>query len=53
MEMSPILGNLIVVLVLGAAVLLAIRSLWKTHKEGGHCSGDCGRCGGCCGKHTP
>ena len=49
--MPPILGNLIVILILAAVVALAIRSLWKSHKSGGHCSGDCSHCGGAC--HHP
>ena len=43
------LGNVIVIAVLAAVVTLAIRSVWKPHKEGGHCGGDCGSCGGCHG----
>ena len=35
---------------MGWVVVLAIRSLWKSRKKGGHCSGDCSRCGGCHGK---
>ena len=37
--------NAIVILVLAAVVALAIRSIWK--KDGGCCTGDCSRCGGC------
>ena len=45
------LGYGIVILVLAAVVTLAVRSLWKSHKNGGGCSGDSGSCGGChCGK---
>lgn len=43
---------LITVLVLVALVLvaaLAIRSMWKSHKSGGCCGGDCSACGGCHG----
>jgi hypothetical protein len=40
-------GNLIVLAVVAIAVALAIRSLWKTHKNGGGCNGDCSQCGGC------
>lgn len=47
--MPPILGNLIVLLVLAAAAALAVRSLWRSHKRGGHCNGDCASCGGCHG----
>ncbi|MBD5147640.1 MAG: FeoB-associated Cys-rich membrane protein [Oscillibacter sp.] len=45
--MPPIVGNLIVLLALGLVVGLAVRSLWRSHKSGGHCSGDCGSCQGC------
>ncbi|WP_295581737.1 FeoB-associated Cys-rich membrane protein [uncultured Oscillibacter sp.] len=48
--MPGILGYGIVLAVLAAVVALAIRSLWKSRKKGGHCSGDCSRCGGCHGK---
>lgn len=41
------MGTALVVLVLAAAVLLAVRSLWKRHKSGGGCNGDCGSCRGC------
>ncbi|MGM9619090.1 MAG: FeoB-associated Cys-rich membrane protein [Oscillospiraceae bacterium] len=47
--MPGILGNLIVIAVLLLVVALAIRSLWKSHKSGGGCSGDCSRCQGCHG----
>ena len=49
MTISSILGNLIVIVDLAVVVALAIRSLWKSHKSGGHCGGDCGSCGGCHG----
>ena len=45
--MPPILGNIIVIAVLAAVVALAVRSLWKSHKSGGDCNGDCGNCRGC------
>lgn len=48
--MPPILGNLIVLLVLAIVVALAIRSLWRSHKQGGHCNGGCACCGGCRGE---
>ena len=47
--MPAILGNLIVIAVLAAVVALAARSLWREHKRGGGCSGDCSSCGGCHG----
>lgn len=46
--MSPILGNLIALAALGLAVGLAVRSLWRSRRRGGHCNGDCASCG-CCG----
>lgn len=45
--MPAILGNIIVVAVLAAVVVLAARSLWRARKSGGGCSGDCGNCRGC------
>lgn len=45
--MTAVLGNLIVIAVLVAVVALAARSLWKSRKAGGHCTGDCASCGGC------
>lgn len=47
--MSGVLGNVIVLAVLAIVVALAVRSLWRFHKSGGHCNGDCGSCGGCHG----
>ena len=47
--MSGILGNVIVLAVLFTVVALAVRSLWKSRKSGGHCGGDCSACGGCDG----
>lgn len=46
--MPPILGKLIVIAVLATVVALAICSLWKSHKAGGPCTGDCASCGGYC-----
>ena len=45
--MPPIVGYIIVTAVLVAVVALAVRSLWKSHKSGGGCSGDCAHCKGC------
>lgn len=45
--MSSMLGNMIVLAVLAAVVALAIRALWKAHKSGGGCNGDCASCGRC------
>ena len=47
--MSPMLGNLIVILALAIVVALAVRSLWRSHRQGGHCGGDCAGCGRCGG----
>jgi hypothetical protein len=40
-------GNIIVLVVIAAAALFAARSLWKSHKSGGGCNGDCSCCHGC------
>ena len=45
--MNELIGSGIVLLALAAAVSLAVRSLWKSRRAGGHCNGDCGSCGGC------
>lgn len=45
--MSP-MGNLIVIAILAVVIGLCIRSMWRSHKNGG-CSGNCGSCGGGCG----
>lgn len=45
--MPAVLGNIIVIAVLASVVVLAVRSLWKSHKSGGGCNGDCGNCRGC------
>lgn len=45
--MPNVLGDIIVIAVLALVISLAARSLWKSHKSGGHCNGDCGSCGGC------
>ena len=44
--MSQLLPTIIVSLILAGVVALAVRSLWQSHKSGGHCNGDCGTCGG-------
>ena len=46
-SMPGVLGNAIVGLILAAVVGLAIRSLWRSHKSGGSCSGDCSNCKHC------
>ena len=45
--MPAVFGNMIVIAVLIAVVALVIRSLWKSHKSGRDCNGDCGNCRGC------
>lgn len=44
--MPPILGNVIVIAVLAAVVVLALRSLWKSRKSGGGCGYGCEGCPG-------
>ena len=51
--MPSILLNLIVIAVLALAVGLAIRSIWKSHKSGCSCGGNCSSCGGCCHSAPP
>ena len=41
------MGTFIVLVVLGVAVALAVRSLYKQHKSRSGCSGDCCGCSGC------
>ena len=48
--MPGTLIDLIVILILAGMVALAIRSLWRDHKSGHSCSGDCSHCNGCHGK---
>lgn len=45
--MPGIWGNVIVLTVLAVVVALAVRSVWKSHKSGGHCGGNCESCGKC------
>lgn len=45
--MPPIVGNIIVIAVLAAVVVLAVRFIRRDHKSGGGCNGDCGSCRGC------
>ncbi len=47
--MPPVLGNVIVIAVLVIVIGLCVRSLWRSHKKGGGCNGDCGSCGSCGG----
>lgn len=37
--MSQLLPTIIVSLILAGVVALAVRSLWQSHKSGGHCNG--------------
>lgn len=48
--MPPLIGNLIALSLLALVVGLAVRSLWKSRRAGGHCNGDCASCGGCPGR---
>lgn len=45
--MPAILGNIIVIALLGTAVFFALRSIIRSKKSGG-CSGDCSSCGCSC-----
>ena len=40
------MANAIVLIVLAVIVFFAVRSLYRKHKNGGGCNGDCGNCGG-------
>lgn len=40
------IGNILVVLVLGLCVGLAVEHMWKNRKKP-HCGGDCAHCMGC------
>ena len=42
--MSSIVGNLIVLAVVGLIVAYAIRAMYRKHKSGGCCGGDCCNC---------
>ena len=50
--MTGILGYFIVCAVLAVVVALAIRSIWRGHRSGGHCSGNCAHCGQCGGHRS-
>ena len=45
--MSPLFGNILVGGILILVSALSARSLWKSHKSGGSCNGDCSHCGSC------
>ncbi len=45
--MPAVLGNIIVLAVLAVAISFAVRSLRKSRKAGGHCTGGCSACHGC------
>lgn len=47
LTMPAVLGNIIVVAAVAVVVVLAARSVWKSHKSGGGCSGGCGSCSRC------
>ena len=48
--MPGISGEVIVAIALAVLVVVIARHLWKSHKGGGGCCGDCSQCGGCHGK---
>ena len=41
------MGDIIVLTVIGICVALAVRSMWKDHKNGGGCAGCSHNCAGC------
>ena len=41
------MGTLIVLAILGVIVFFSARSLYRQHKNGGGCNGNCGSCKGC------
>lgn len=45
--MPPVIGNIIVIAILAVVVFFAARSVYRSHKKGGGCNGDCGHCNGC------
>lgn len=45
--MPAILGNIIVIAVLIAVAVAAVRSLWKSRRSIGVCNGDCRNCRSC------
>ena len=45
--MPNIVGYVIVCAILILVVALAVRSIWKDSKSGGHCTGDCTHCRQC------
>lgn len=45
--MGPMIPSIIVLALVAVIVGFAIRSMWKKHKNGGGCNGDCGNCKGC------
>ena len=47
--MPTFVGDAIVLAVVGLVVFFAARSLYKRHKSGATCAGDCSSCGGSCG----
>lgn len=49
--MPNIVGYVMVCAVLALVVVLAVRSIWKGHKSGSHCTGDCAHCGQCGRSH--
>ena len=47
--MPTFVGDAIVLSVVLLVMFFAARSLYRKHKAGGGCSGDCSSCGGSCG----
>ncbi len=45
--MPSMLGKVIALAILAVVVFFAARSVYRSHKKGGGCNGDCGHCGGC------
>lgn len=43
-------GNLVIIIILTVAVILAVRSIIRARKSGKYCGGDCSTCRGCPGK---
>ncbi|MBE6956559.1 MAG: FeoB-associated Cys-rich membrane protein [Ruminococcaceae bacterium] len=41
------MGDIIVIAVLALVVGLVIYSIWRSHKQGGGCCGDCSKCKSC------
>lgn len=44
------MGDIIIIAILGTIVTMVIRSMVKSRKNGGSCSGNCGSCNAGCGR---